>query len=424
MAASWVKRFAKDSITATVDILNLTLCCSGAATNVLKSGEVLSQMDTDELNDLMNSRVRDLLEPKANNSKYPLIDTTKASKRLVKSMHEWWRRVVEATQTGNSYQYGPLHNVINELTVLSSANIRSVRHTASAACWGVAGALVDGQSDLSAKIETTQRQLKSEAAKADKSKKARQLKDRVASLEDSAKMLDELLLAVFNGVFVHRYRDRDSKLRDEAISALGKWIVGYPQKLLDDKFLKYFGWLLHDKDPAVRSAVITSLTDIFSLEASTEGLLLFCTRFNKRLLDMAHDVDEEVAIATFKLLCELLVAGVLDHEDIAMTDEEFTVLDGLVFHRGRSNELRLHAMKFALSHFDHFDDEADEDNNVDEDDDEKPKGSAREVEKRAARQLDELLDFCDATISTGDPSDLEDADLLVDAMVQLPQVQQ
>ena len=59
---------------------------------------------------------------------------------------------------------------------------------------------------------------------------------------------------------------------------------------------------------------------------------------------------------------------------------------------------------------------------MDEDDEEKPKVSAREVEKRAARQLDELLDFCDATISMSDPSDLEDADLLVDAMVQLPQV--
>ena len=47
-------------------------------------------------------------------------------------------------------------------------------------------------------------------------------------------MLDELLLAVFNGVFVHRYRDRDNRLRDEAISPLGKWIVGYPQKLLDE----------------------------------------------------------------------------------------------------------------------------------------------------------------------------------------------
>ena len=47
--------------------------------------------------------------------------------------------------------------------------------------------------------------------------------------------------------------------------ALGKWIVGYPAKLLDDKFLKYFGWLLHDKDPNVRSAVVTALLDIFQV---------------------------------------------------------------------------------------------------------------------------------------------------------------
>ena len=33
---------------------------------------------------------------------------------------------------------------------------------------------------------------------------------------------------------------------------VGRWIQIYPEYFLDDSYLKYIGWTLHDKEPEVR----------------------------------------------------------------------------------------------------------------------------------------------------------------------------
>jgi hypothetical protein len=69
-------------------------------------------------------------------------------------------------------------------------------------------------------------------------------------------------------VFVHRYRDIDASIRLLCIEGLSSWMtsyihaipcillhthahrrhtISYPEMFLEDKFLKYTGWLLSDK---------------------------------------------------------------------------------------------------------------------------------------------------------------------------------
>jgi len=48
-------------------------------------------------------------------------------------------------------------------------------------------------------------------------------------------------------VFVHRYRDVEAIIRAECIRELGLWITKYPDRFLDDIYLRYLGWQLSDK---------------------------------------------------------------------------------------------------------------------------------------------------------------------------------
>lgn len=56
-----------------------------------------------------------------------------------------------------------------------------------------------------------------------------------------------MINAVFRGVFVHRYRDLLPDIRAMCIAELGVWVKTNPEYFLNDKCLKYLGWMLYDK---------------------------------------------------------------------------------------------------------------------------------------------------------------------------------
>ena len=45
-------------------------------------------------------------------------------------------------------------------------------------------------------------------------------------------------------------------MRSLCVQWLGLWIEMYHEKFLEDKYLKYIGWLLNDKDAGVRKAAV------------------------------------------------------------------------------------------------------------------------------------------------------------------------
>ena len=50
-----------------------------------------------------------------------------------------------------------------------------------------------------------------------------------------------------SSVFVHRYRDVRPEIRVLCITELGHWLLSYSAYFLEDKYLKYIGWIIHDK---------------------------------------------------------------------------------------------------------------------------------------------------------------------------------
>ncbi|CAN0282082.1 unnamed protein product, partial [Discosporangium mesarthrocarpum] len=61
---------------------------------------------------------------------------------------------------------------------------------------------------------------------------------------------------VLDGVFKHRYKDVSSTVREEALSAMGRWMLILPKAFLQDATVRYLGWSLSDKSSNVRMAVL------------------------------------------------------------------------------------------------------------------------------------------------------------------------
>ena len=184
--------------------------------------------------------------------------------------------------------------------------------------------------------------------------------------------------------------------------------------LLDDRFLKYFGWTLSDKFAGVRSAVLKTIRSIYA--ASVEGgtmegverskLLPFTARFLPRIFEIAADVDETVALEAVKVLRLLLDEGFMAEEEVeeSIKDEQIDKVDVLVFDPECGSELRREAMLFALSHMESFEDEDEDETAQAFTAKKRPGGSKGKkaveevsdefVQRRSAEQLDELLEFC------------------------------
>jgi cohesin complex subunit SA-1/2 len=140
------------------------------------------------------------------------------------------------------------------------------------------------------------------------------------------------LEAIFNGVLVHRFRDVFAPIRAEVMRYLGEWVLEYPQHFLQNKYaggccegfdlvrvvefarvaivsppnryLKYIGWLLKDRDAAVRMSSLEATLALLRNEDCAPEMNALVTRFRDRLIEMTQDVDSNVAVLAYHVLVE------------------------------------------------------------------------------------------------------------------------
>ncbi len=66
-------------------------------------------------------------------------------------------------------------------------------------------------------------------------------------LEENTDEIKNMLTYMFKSVFVHRYRDILPEIRSICMFEIGQWMKKYHTNFLDDTYLKYIGWTIHDK---------------------------------------------------------------------------------------------------------------------------------------------------------------------------------
>jgi cohesin complex subunit SA-1/2 len=186
-----------------------------------------------------------------------------------------------------------IEEMIDWISAVSSSRLRHFRHTGTVAFIAVVDALIELGNEP--RTERARREQQQESELRNKSgrsaERLRQYERDISYFALQLEMLDALVDKCFSTIFVHRYRDLHSVIRMLCLEALGKWVLAYPAHFLDDKKLKYFGWLLSDKDAGVRLLCLDCILSLYSDDAPAEQLeklKLFTKRFFPRFEAMVQ----------------------------------------------------------------------------------------------------------------------------------------
>ncbi|NXG11559.1 STAG2 protein, partial [Sakesphorus luctuosus] len=136
-------------------------------------------------------------------------------------------------------------------------------------------------------------------------------------LQENQDEIENMMNAIFKGVFVHRYRDAIAEIRAICIEEIGIWMKMYSDAFLNDSYLKYVGWTMHDKQGEVRLKCLTALQGLYYNKELNSKLELFTSRFKDRIVSMTLDKEYDVAVQAIKLLTLVLQSSeeVLTAED-------------------------------------------------------------------------------------------------------------
>ena len=329
-------------------------------------------------------------------------------------------------------------NLIERITELSPVGQPDVRAAATLAALGIAHAVLDQSAILVRKLDVATRQYA--AAKKNKSPgsakkggggaKAEALKVRMDSLKRTVEDLEEVVLSgVIQGLFVHRYRDSNEHIRALCQSSLSRLTLQRPDIFLNDKYLKYFGWMLHDKDSRVRHAALNGLLKPFQAvndlaegnvkAAGGEHLMTgkidlgvmenVIAKFLSRIVDSVIDPAGECQEAAMSLMLVLLKGGFLDdvNDDNLWDQTNQRCLDKNV-----PAAVQRDALYFILEQLEAFDEGGEND-------------KAAPNERKRAQQLDAIASYAAHTLTNGkvpiDKIRVDEVDILVRSLRDMPE---
>uniref|UniRef100_A0A3Q2YKT1 Cohesin subunit SA n=1 Tax=Hippocampus comes TaxID=109280 RepID=A0A3Q2YKT1_HIPCM len=317
----WIESYKHDRDVALLDLINFFIQCSGCKGVV--SGEMFRNMQNSEI-------IRRMTEEFDEDSgDYPLTIAGPLWKKFKSSFCEFISVLVRQCQYSIIYDEYMMDTVISLLTGLSDSQVRAFRHTSTLAAMKLMTALVNVALNLSINMDNTQRQYEAERNKM----VAKRANDRLELLLQKRKELQEnqdeienMMNAIFKGVFVHRYRDSIAEIRAICIEEIGVWMKLYSDAFLNDSYLKYVGWTMHDKQGEVRLKCLTALQGLYYNRELNARLELFTSRFKDRIVSMTLDKEYDVAVQAIKLL-----TLVLNSTDEVLTPEDCESVYHLVY---------------------------------------------------------------------------------------------
>jgi hypothetical protein len=271
----------------------------------------------------------------------------------------------------NRFQVELIRDLINRLTELVSVGQPDLRAGGTIGILQLSKACMERTVELETKIQVATRQYKA-AVQQKSTSKMQALKNAMDAWKRHKAEIEEIVEGpVFQGVFIHRYRDANASIRKECMEALSKLSLIRPDIFLVDKYLKYFGWMTYDKMATVRKAALEGLTAPFRAyheqvkkQASSASLTSpysidisamqnVTLKFLDRIVDCTEDSqDVKVQEAAMSLILAMLKEEFLDdwQDDKGWEQINLKVLDVLT-----SRKVRRDALYFVLDQLPSFD---------------------------------------------------------------------
>uniref|UniRef100_A0A673N481 Cohesin subunit SA n=1 Tax=Sinocyclocheilus rhinocerous TaxID=307959 RepID=A0A673N481_9TELE len=270
----WIEAYKQDRDLALLDLINFFIHCSGCKGTVriemfrnMQNAEIIRKM-TEEFDE--------------DSGDYPLTMAGPQWKKFRYNFCEFIMVLIRQCQYSIIYDEYMMDTVISLLTGLSDSQVRAFRHTSTLAAMKLMTALVNVALNLSINQDNTQRQYEAERNKvAGKraNEKLELLLEKRKELQENQDEIENMMNSIFKGIFVHRYRDAIAEIRAICIEEIGVWMKLYSDAFLNDSYLKYVGWTLHDRQGEVRLKCLKALQTLQTLRELFPKLELFTNRF-------------------------------------------------------------------------------------------------------------------------------------------------
>uniref|UniRef100_A0A8C2Q431 Cohesin subunit SA n=1 Tax=Cyprinus carpio TaxID=7962 RepID=A0A8C2Q431_CYPCA len=307
----WIESYKQDRDLALLDLINFFIHCSGCKGTVriemfrnMQNAEIIRKM-TEEFDE--------------DSGDYPLTMAGPQWKKFRYNFCEFIMVLVRQCQYSIIYDEYMMDTVISLLTGLSDSQVRAFRHTSTLAAMKLMTALVNVALNLSINQDNTQRQYEAERNKvAGKraNEKLELLLEKRKELQENQDEIENMMNSIFKGIFVHRYRDAIAEIRAICIEEIGVWMKLYSDAFLNDSYLKYVGWTLHDRQGEVRLKCLKALQTLYTNRELYPKLELFTNRFKDRIVSMTLDKEYDVAVEAIRLVTLILGSeDALSNED-------------------------------------------------------------------------------------------------------------
>ncbi|KAM6289210.1 LOW QUALITY PROTEIN: cohesin subunit SA-3 [Aegotheles albertisi] len=322
----WLETYKKDHEKGFLELANFIIRSCGCR------GVVTPEM----FRDLQNSEIIQQLTEKfeEDSAEYPLAMSSQPWRRFQAGFSELVVAVVRRGRYGVVYDDFLMASTISLLTSLSDSQVRAFRHTSTLAAMKLMTALVDVALDVSLQQDTNRRHFEAERAKGPGHRATGKLEGLLGKrreLREQQEDIENMMNAIFKGVFVHRYRDVVPEIRAICMEELGTWMRSYAASFLTDGYLKYIGWTLHDKQPEVRLQCVRALQGLYGQRDTAARMELFTSRFKTRMVAMVLDKEPNVAVEVVKLLTLML-----ENAEEALTAEDCQAVYPLVYISSRA----------------------------------------------------------------------------------------
>uniref|UniRef100_A0ACB8F742 Uncharacterized protein n=1 Tax=Sphaerodactylus townsendi TaxID=933632 RepID=A0ACB8F742_9SAUR len=238
----WLESYKEDRELGFLELVNFLVQSCGCR------GVVTHEM----LKSLQNSQIIQQLTQSfhEDSAEYPLSLSTLVWRRFQRGFCELIAVLIHRTQYDVVYDEYLMDSLVALLTGMSDSQVRAFRHTSTLAAMKLMTGLVRVALSVSLQKDNSQRQYEAERAKGlgrRAPEKLEGLLEQRREFQEKQEELENLMNAIFKGIFVHRYRDVIPEIRSICMEEMGQWMQHYSASFLTDGYLKYLGWTLHDK---------------------------------------------------------------------------------------------------------------------------------------------------------------------------------
>lgn len=305
----------------------------------------------------------------------------KEAKKKTKSKKETNKQKKKAPTTShgpekfssNRFQLEMMRDLISRVTEFVTVGQPDLRSSGTLAIYQLGKACLERTYELETKIQIASRQCK--AAKQNQAKsKMEQLKLNIDAWKRHKAELEEIVTGqVIQAVFINRYRDANTTVRKESLDSLSEMSLIRPDIFLVDTYLKYLGWMTHDKEPVVRKSALNALLAPFKmyqeqirgastskkslssspLQIEIESMKHVTLKFLSRLVDCTHDADDVgVQESAMHLLLEM---GRVEFLEECQDDDVWDSINMKCLDMHSSPKVRRDALYFVFDQLAAFD---------------------------------------------------------------------